>query len=205
MDGNVLRVISRLTGDRRPINEETTKADIRDALREVYPAGACGDFTQALMELGATVCLPNGAPDCARCPLAENCESRDGGWKSLPVKSPKKPRRREEWTVFLLRCGDTVALRKRPGSGLLAGLWEFPNLPGFLTPEEAAAAASGWGVSPRELVYETQRTHIFTHVEWEMLCYCFACAEMPEVFFWTEAVKLDSEIALPTAFRKLWE
>ena len=201
VDGNVLRVVSRLTGDARSISEESTKKAVREALAEVYPAGACGEFTQALMELGATVCLPNGAPACERCPMAELCRSRDGGWKELPVKAKKKTRRKEQLTVFLLRCGDCTAVRKREETGLLAGLWEFPNVPGHLTETEAVAQAERWGAHPQELRSSVHRSHIFTHVEWEMLCYCLRCGEMPPEFVWADEAALQSEIALPSAFR----
>lgn len=201
VDGNVLRVVTRLTGDDRCISEETTKRAIRTALAEVYPVGHCGAFTQALMELGATVCLPNGAPDCTACPMAELCRSRDGGWRELPVKAGKRPRRQEKLTVFVLHCDDRTAVEKRGESGLLAGLWQFPNVPGELTPEAAIAQAESWGVQPRELEREKCRRHIFTHVEWEMHCYYFRCGAMPERFLWAENETLDRDVALPTAFR----
>ena len=203
VDGNVLRVVSRITGDARPVNEEKTKADIREALRAVYPPGQCGDFTQALMELGAVVCVPNGAPDCDSCPAREFCASRDGCWKTLPVKEAKKARRREALTVFLLRRGDALALRKRASAGLLAGLWELPNVPGHLSPEEAVALAERWGVRPREVLYETRKTHVFTHVEWDMVCYALDCREAAEGFVWADTAARSAEYALPTAFRKL--
>ena len=203
VDGNVLRVCARLTGDETPIDRPEAKAALREELKDVYPALRCGDFTQALMELGATVCLPNGAPDCLRCPCAGFCRSRDGDWRRLPVKGEKRPRRREELTVFLLRCGGRYALRRRPRTGLLAGLWEYPNVPGHLSPEEAVFQAETWGVRPREILRETRRTHIFTHVEWDMRAYFFSCGEMPAEFTWADASDIDGRIALPTAFRKL--
>ena len=205
VDGNVLRVLSRLTGDERCVDDERVKRFWRAALAEVYPAGRCGDFTQALMELGATVCLPNGAPACAVCPMAELCPSRDGGWRALPVRRAKKARRREELTVFLLRCGERTAVRKRAQRGLLAGLWEFPNVPGHLPPEAALAQAQAWGVQPRELEREMRRTHVFTHVEWDMRCYAIACAGTPDGFVWADGAQLAGEIALPTAFRQFIE
>ena len=201
VDGNVLRVVSRLTGDRRSVSEEATKRAVRSALAEVYPAGRCGDFTQALMELGATVCLPNGAPDCAACPAASLCRSRAGDWRFLPVKAEKKTRRREELTVFLLRCDGCTAVRKRGNDGLLAGLWEFPNVSGRLSPEDAVLQAERWGVHPRELESSLERKHIFTHVEWDMRCYCLRCGAMPPEFIWADETALRGEIALPTAFR----
>ena len=205
VDGNVLRVVARITGDARPVNEEKTKADIREALRAVYPAGQCGAFTQALMELGAVVCVPNGAPDCVNCPAAGFCASRDGGWKTLPVKAPKKARRREALTVFVLCRGDALAVRKRGEAGLLAGLWELPNVPGHLAPEEAVTQAEQWGVRPRELLREARKTHIFTHVEWDMRCYFLDCRETAEAFVWVTDGQLRNAVALPTAFRKVLE
>ena len=202
VDGNVLRVAARWTGDARCVDEEATKRAVRAALAEVYPAGRCGDFTQSLMELGATVCLPNGAPDCAACPMRDLCRSRDGGWKTLPVRRKKKARRREELTVFLLRCGELTAVRRRPDEGLLAGLWEFPNVPGHLDPEAAVRQAERWGVRPQELERILRRTHVFTHVEWDMQCVVLRCAEAPEGdFTWASPEALQGGIALPTAFR----
>ena len=201
VDGNVLRLIARLTGDRRSVSRESTKRAVRAALSEVYPAGRCGDFTQALMELGATVCLPNGAPDCARCPLGDVCRSREGGWRPLPVRREKKPRRKERLTVFLLRCGEHTAIRRRDESGLLAGLWEFPNVPGHLDPAAAVRQAEEWGAQPREIVLTLRRTHVFTHVEWDMQCVLLRCAAAPEDFVWASREALSGAYALPTAFR----
>jgi len=205
VDGNVLRVISRITGDARPVTDEKTKAAVREDLAAVYPAEACGMFTQALMELGATVCLPNGAPDCTGCPCKGFCAAAGGDWQHLPVKTPKKPRRRERLTVFLLYCGEDLALRKRPDTGLLAGLWELPNVPEHMTPEQAIAQAELWGVRPYELEREIRRSHIFTHVEWEMHCFLLRCREMPETFTWAGPDELQTSFALPTAFRMFLE
>ena len=204
VDGNVLRVVARFTGDTRSIGEKATKDAFREALRAVYPPGRCGDFTQALMELGAVVCVPNGAPDCGGCPLRALCAARDGDWKRLPVKNAKKARRREALTVLLLRCEGRTALRRRPDSGLLARLWEMPNVPGHLTAAEAVALAEAWGLHPRELLRETRRSHIFTHVEWDMLCFELECRAAPARFArWASQSELDGELALPSAFRKL--
>ena len=201
VDGNVLRVVSRLTGDTRCVDEEKTRRAVRLALAEVYPAGRCGDFTQALMELGATVCVPNGAPDCAACPASALCRSAGGGWRALPVRRAKKARRRETLTVFVLRCGERIALRRRPDSGLLAGLWEFPNVPGCLDAPAAIAQAEAWGVRPRELQREMRRTHVFTHVEWDMRCWFLRCGAPAAGFVWATPEELADAYALPTAFR----
>lgn len=201
VDGNVLRVVARLTEDRRCVDDEATKRAVRAALAAVYPAGRCGDFTEALMELGATVCLPNGAPDCARCPLGDVCRSREGGWRTLPVRREKKPRKKERLTVFLLRCGERTAIRRRGEGGLLAGLWEFPNVPGHLDPAAAVRQAEEWGAQPREIVLTLRRTHVFTHVEWDMQCVFLRCAAAPEDFVWASREALSGAYALPTAFR----
>ena len=206
VDGNVLRVMTRLAACREPVTKPQTKRMVTEELRAVYPRGRCGDFTQALMELGAIVCVPNGEPNCAACPAACICRSRENAlYREIPVKEKKKPRRVEEKTVFLLRCGDRLAVRKRPKTGLLAGLWEFPNVPGRLTAQEALEQAAGWGCRPRELVQSVERVHIFTHIQWELLGYTIDCGAEAEAFLWANAEKLDQEISLPTAFRQFRE
>ena len=206
VDGNVLRVVSRLTASTESVTKPQTKRAVTEALREIYPAGRCGDFTQALMELGATVCLPNGAPDCEHCPAAVLCRSQEEElWREIPVKEKKKPRKQEEKTVFLLRCGEKWAVRKRPETGLLAGLWEFPNVPGRLDAQTALERAAAWGCKPRELRKSLGKTHIFTHIQWEMTGYYIDCEAEPEIFLWADAGQLDRDISLPTAFRQFRE
>ena len=206
VDGNVLRVVSRLMASTEPVTKPQTKRAVTEALREIYPAGRCGDFTQALMELGATVCLPNGAPDCKHCPAAVLCRSQEEElWREIPVKEKKKPRKQEEKTVFLLRCGEKWAVRKRPETGLLAGLWEFPNVPGHLSAQAALEQAASWDCKPRELRRSLGKTHIFTHIQWEMTGYYIDCEAEPEIFLWADAGQLDRDISLPTAFRQFRE
>ena len=128
VDGNVLRVCARVLDDATPIDSAAHKAALTAALSACYPAGHCGDFTQALMELGATVCGPNRAPQCEVCPIAALCLARAHGTAAaLPVKAPKRAKRAEDYTVFCLRCGDRLAVERRPEHGLLAGLWELPD------------------------------------------------------------------------------
>ena len=202
VDGNVLRVVSRLTADGRPVNEGAARSAVRAALAEIYPAGHCGEFTQALMELGAVVCVPNGAPACGDCPARTLCASRDGDWKRFPVRAPKKARRQERRTVFLLRRGNAIALRKRPDTGLLAGLWEFPNVAGHLAPDQAVRQAEAWRLKPFELLREARRTHIFTHVEWDMRVYTLSVRAPGADFVWAGEGELEKSFSLPTAFRK---
>lgn len=203
VDGNVLRVFSRITGDKRPITEEKTRREIRSELAEVYPSDNAGACTQAIMELGETVCLPNGVPDCAHCPCREFCSASNGDWIYFPVKSAKKARRNELLTYFILQCENHTAIRKRPESGLLAGMWELPNCPGHLTEEEALQKTAEWGCFPLECSNHGTDKHIFTHVEWNIQFYFVLCSQMSPEFVWADEEQLHSSVSLPTAFRKV--
>ncbi len=205
VDGNVLRLVSRLTADKTPIDSPAFKAQVNDKLQRVYPRRA-GDFTQALMELGATVCGPNRKPACENCPCRDFCAGyKEGTPWVYPVKSPKKEKRVEEKTVFILSCDGHFALQKRSGKGLLAGLWQFPNTQGKLDVEQALAWASGKGLRPREILRQTERQQIFTHIRWEMRGIFLEVHAMPEEFSWFTAEEIRTEAALPTAFRQFWE
>ena len=205
VDGNVLRVVSRLTDDPSPIDLPETKRRVSRLLSGIYPAEA-GDFTQALMELGATVCGPNRAPDCGRCPCKGLCLGfQKGTAEKLPVKSPKRERRQEDHTVFILSCDGRFALEKRPEKGLLAGLWQFPNRPGKLDTRAALDAVTAMGLHPRELLREVEKTHIFTHIQWNMKGIYLEVAEAGGSFLWFTEEEINSHAALPTAFRQFWE
>ena len=201
VDGNVLRVCARLTRCDQSAADEAVKRLFREALRAQYPAGRCGDFTSALMELGETVCLP-GTPDCAACPLNERCAAHGAGEETdYPVLPAKKPRRVQPRTVFLLEHGGRIALHKRPDRGLLAGLWELPGVDGTLSGEEALAQAAAWGCEPSEAVPCGEAVHIFSHIEWHMTGWRVSCAAAPERFAWTDAADRREAYAVPTAFR----
>ena len=129
-------------------------------------------LNQAMMELGATVCGPNTAPRCDDCPVSGLCLGRQRGTaETLPVKKTKKERRVEEKTVLLLKRDGKIALRKRPKTGLLAGLWEFPNVEGALDETAAGAAVEAMGLSVIDWQSRLTAKHIFTHVEWHMTGY----------------------------------
>lgn len=203
VDGNVLRVILRLTVCADSPADVRVRRRIGEELSAVYPAGHCGDFTQALMELGATVCLPNGAPQCGACPLRALCEAHAQGTElQFPTKPPKKPRRIEQRTVFVLQCGDRLAVCKRPSRGLLAGLWQLPDVPGKLETAEALRQAEQWGVHPTGIVKTAERTHIFTHVQWDLRGVWLTCAAEAPQFTWADEDALRHEIGLPTAYRQ---
>lgn len=205
VDGNALRVISRITDDDTPIDLPAYKKAVRIALAEVYPAEA-GDFTQALMELGATLCGPNRKPECSLCPCRDFCLGAERETaKKLPVKLPKKDRRLEEKTVLVCSCDGKYALRKRGHTGLLADLWEFPNVSGKLESQQAVEAAGKLGLQPREVLRSLERDHIFTHVRWDMRCFYMEVEAECEPFQWMTQAEIESQTALPTAFRQFWE
>ena len=197
VDGNVLRVYARICGDGGDISTLEMKKKVARALEGVIPVNAAGAFNQALMELGATVCLPNGVPLCARCPAKGFCKALiQGRIGELPVKAPKKPRRVEERTVWLIFRGDRLALRRRAERGLLAGLWEFPNELGSGPLPEA------WGIEALDPEYAGQAKHIFTHIEWHMALQAVEAASdaLPEGWVWADREELERRYAVPGAF-----
>jgi len=205
-DGNVARVASRLAGISASAADPAFRAQVAGALRGVYPAGACGEFTQSLMDLGAGVCLPGGAPRCGACPLAGLCRARrDGRQGELPLKTEKKPRPAAEKTVFLLRCGDRIAVRRRPEGGLLGGLWELPNADGALDAAAAAERLRALGVEfALPLRARPGARHVFTHLEWKLRCWEAACPSPSGAgLSWPDRSELERGYALPAAFRKL--
>lgn len=205
VDGNVLRVISRICNDDTPIDSPAYKKDVEQRLAAVYPSRA-GDFTQALMELGATICGPNRAPQCEQCPCAPFCKAHAAGMaEQLPVKSPKKDKKEEEKTVFILSCDGFYALQKRPNKGLLAGLWEFPNVPGKLDMTAGLETVKKWGLQPRQPLRQMERQHIFTHIRWQMQGLYLEVAEKNDGLVWLTADEIRQQAALPTAFRQFWE
>lgn len=199
VDGNVLRVVSRLTGDSGDILKPDTKKRMRAALLETMPKTFPGDYNQALMELGATVCLPNGAPLCEQCPAFSFCTARvEGRTGELPVKAPKKARRVEHRTVFLIFYNGKIALRRRPARGLLARLWEYPN---ELCSE--VAPLERWGITPLRLEHGGTGKHVFSHIEWHMNAMVVEAAgpELPSSWVWAGRGELERTYAVPNAFQ----
>ena len=203
VDGNVLRVLARITEDSRPINSEKLKKEIRTELASLYPSEKCGVLTQAIMELGETVCLPNGLPNCADCPCRYFCGTGQNDPMHYPIKEAKKERKVEQLTVFLLTCNGLTAIRKRPAEGLLSGLWEFPNCPEHLSEADTLHQAEIWGCQHPVFIGVKSNRHVFTHIEWNIRCYTLSCDSTSDLFTWVSDQQLDDEIPLPTAFRKL--
>ena len=202
VDGNVLRVISRLTDDTTPIDNLAYRKQVQAELAKIYPKEA-GAFTQALMELGATVCGPNRKPDCENCPCMAFCLGvQRGTAESLPMKNPKAKRRVEERTVFILHCDGKYALEKRPGKGLLAGLWQFPNVSGKLDAEQAIKAVEQMGLKPRDIHRVVEKKHIFTHIEWDMYGVYMSVSDTDSIRNWLTLDEIQVFASIPTAFRQ---
>ena len=204
VDGNVLRVVTRLTSDGGDIGDNRVRRRIEEAIAAVIPAHLPGDFNQALIELGATVCVPNGEAQCSRCPVREFCQAfAEGTVEKYPVKAPKAARRAENKTVLLVTDGKRILLDKRPARGLLAGLYEFPNREGLLTRKEAEGAVLTLGLEPLESAGLPAAKHIFTHIEWHMVGYLIRVAppmELPAPYLAADLSEVRDNYALPSAF-----
>ncbi len=203
VDGNVLRIVSRLTGFDGDILVEKNRKLMRSWVAESLPAGRSGTYNQALMDLGATVCLPNGEPLCEQCPLKESCTAyREGTQNILPVRSSKKEKRIEELSVFVLTQDGRVALRKRQSDGLLPGLWEFPHTEGHLNEDEAAQWLSRQGITVHEWKKKIVAKHEFTHIRWEMVGYTAeVVGSGAEDWVWCDREEYAAR-AVPSAFAK---
>lgn len=179
VDGNVLRILSRLRADDRDILQANVKKSVEEELLDVMPADRPGDFNQALMELGAMVCIPNGAPKCDVCPWNKLCLARaEGRTAELPQKAKKKPRSVEEKTILVIQDGERIVLRKRPEKGLLAGMYEFPSMEGYCSEERALAYLRELGFSPLRIRKLPPAKHVFTHKEWHMKGYLVRVDEL---------------------------
>ena len=206
VDGNVLRIISRILADDSDIADAKTKRAVTSMLMRIMPQNRAGDFNQALMDLGAMICLPVGKARCEVCPLRNVCEAYlDDSVASFPVKSAKKERRIEQRTVWLVSCGDKIAIRRRPSKGLLAGLWEFPNEEGFRSMKawREELAERGWHVTSIKRAGEAK--HIFTHIEWKMKGYWVEVSELIAKWEWVRQDELTGIYPIPTAFKHYQE
>lgn len=204
VDGNVLRVAARVLANGSDIMQASVKKNYREWIQAVLPKNRAGDFNQALMELGATVCLPNGMPLCEKCPVAPFCEAnQQNRVMDFPVKAPKKARRAEERTVFVLQYDGKTALRQRSGHGLLARMWEFPNIEGELSEERAEEFLAKLGIVVSEIESMGYAKHIFTHIEWHMKGYLVKLSEdiLPIDWVWASEQEMKDNFALPSAFK----
>ena len=204
VDGNVLRVISRAAGDDRDIMKQQVRVNMEAELEKIIPKGRAGAFNQALMELGATVCLPNGKPKCSECPWQKLCIAhRESLVELLPVKSKPAKRRIEERTVLLVRDGERILIRKRPEKGLLAGMYEFPNELGYMDTKSVISYVKEQGLMPLRVEEICDAKHIFSHVEWRMKGYLIRVGPVPEVqeeLLFAEIPDFGENYPMPSAF-----
>ena len=216
VDGNFLRVAARVTANPIDIAKDTSKRALEAALAPAYPSGRdAGLLNEAFMDLGATVCLPNGVPLCHACPAAQLCLAHDRGTEQdYPVKTALKARRKERRTVLLLSCGDRIAIRKRPARGLLAGLWEYPNLEGKLSQRAVRAHLAAEGFEVCDIAPLPSARHIFSHIEWELTGWAVTVADMnepplmaaeendaaPSALLWVRREELADTYSIPAAF-----
>ncbi|MCR5418775.1 MAG: A/G-specific adenine glycosylase [Lachnospiraceae bacterium] len=214
VDGNVLRILARLMADDSDIGDMTTRKAYREALCRVIPGDRPGDFNQALMDLGAMVCLPAGAPRCEECPWTKFCRARRRGQTDrYPCKKPKAARRIEHKTVLLIRDHRHTVIRKRPGRGLLAGMYEYPTLDGWLKRKEILSFVGELGLSPLKVSAAGEAVHIFTHKEWHMKGYLVRIEDtlesremkngglLPPGYELILPEEIDDKYPLPSAFK----
>ena len=207
VDGNVMRVVSRILASDEDIMKQSVKTKMEAALEKVIPADHPSDFNQGLIELGALVCVPNGEPKCEECPVAHLCRAKALGCQmELPVKKKAKERKIEERTVLVFQDGETVAIRKRPGKGLLAKMYEFPNLEGYLTMDEVVAYCKSIGLSPLFVKELPEAKHIFSHIEWHMIGYAIRVDELEknctEEMIFAPPEEIQKTYSIPAAFEK---
>lgn len=205
VDGNVLRVISRITESREDIMKQSVRKNMERELQKIMPKECPGDFNQALMELGAVVCVPNGPAKCEECPVAAKCQAyKHGTMNELPVKAPKKERVIEERTVLIIQDGMRTAIRKRPAKGLLAGLFELPNEKGHLSQEAAVELVKDMKLEPLRIEVLEPAKHIFSHIEWRMIGYRIRVSSLEnpkdKSLIFVDKKQSEQQYAIPSAF-----
>lgn len=209
VDGNVLRVIARVITCREDIMAAHTRTAFEQLLAPHYPTGDdAGALNQAFMDLGATICLPHGVPHCARCPLAQLCLAKETGTQQdFPQKAATKAKKREAHTILLLKLGNRIALHKRPNQGLLAGLWEFPNLTGQVDQSKVNEYLKQHHLTATRMEELPPAKHVFSHVTWQLTGWKIQLAasallvtETKDAFTWATPEEITSQFSIPTAF-----
>ncbi len=205
VDGNVLRVVSRVVLSKKDVLETKTKKEFTEKLKQIMPKQA-GDFNEGLMELGERICLPNGEPICEKCPLQEICLAKKENLVfDIPVRNAKVKRKKEQKTVFLLEYENQIAVRKRDKTGLLANLYEFPNVDKKCTKKELKDILKDWNLEAKEIQKVGTHRHIFSHVEWDMVGFKVFVENINREFVWVEKQELLEKYPIPGAFSKFRE
>ena len=202
IDGNVLRVISRVLGSRKNVLLPKTKKEIDQKLQKILPEQS-GMFNEALMELGEMVCLPGAAPECTRCPVQSDCIAhRDNLTAEIPVRIKKLKRKREEKTILVLMTeNNRIAIEKRTEKGLLSGMYQLPNLNGFYSEEELKSILREWQLTSMKISFLKNAKHVFTHIDWHMKGYLVTVEQQCSQFLWVSPQELSEKYPLPTAFQ----
>lgn len=205
VDGNVLRVMTRFLGDDGDIMKASVKKRMESYIEVIIPRSNPGEFNQGLIEIGATVCVPNGEAKCEVCPLAPWCQARiQNRIQELPVKTKQKARKIEKRTVLIFKDGENVAIRKRPGKGLLAGLYELPNELGAWSAKDVISYSKSIGLMPIKVVECGEAKHIFSHIEWQMRGYEVKVDELEksctENFIFIKPEEVEKTYPIPAAF-----
>ena len=207
VDGNVLRILSRLRMDDSNISLDQVKKRVELELRSIIPQDRPGDFNQAMMELGATVCIPNGQAKCENCPWSGFCVAKlHQCIMEYPKKAEKKKRIIEKKTILILKDGEKVAIHKRPSKGLLAGMYELPMFEGHLKENEVLTRLKfmGWEVLRIQELLSSK--HIFSHKEWHMLGYSIRVDELQknienkEQYIFVNPKETEEKYPIPAAF-----
>lgn len=211
VDGNVLRILARVRKDTRDISMDKVKKSVEEELRTYFPLDRCGDCNQAMMELGATVCTPNGQPHCSQCPWKEYCLSlQDQSYMSYPVKKKKEPRKLQKKTILIIQDKERMAISKRPEKGLLAGLYEYPSLEGHLSAQEVHKYILSQGMKVIRIEELPNAKHIFSHIEWHMQGYFIyvdeleprTSGEVSDSWIFVEPREIRDKYPIPSAFEK---
>lgn len=203
VDGNVLRVISRVTGSKENVLLPKTKKKITEIIQEILPRES-GDFNEGIMEVGEKICVPNGIPLCEKCPISQFCYAKENKLVTeIPVRVKDTKRKIENKTVFvIITKNKKIAIRKRDNKGLLAGLYELPNVDGMLEEKDVKKIIKDWNLKLVEINQGMNKKHIFTHIEWHMKHYQIVVEEENTEFTWISQDQLNKEYPLPTAFTK---
>ena len=207
IDGNVLRVISRLIASTKDVLLPETKKDIQSKIEKIMPKKNAGNFNEALMELGELVCLPNGEPECQRCPLKQYCKAyKENLTAKIPVREKKIKRKKEEKTVFILiSSSGKIAIKKREQNGVLKGMYELPNVINkWQETKVEEVLKEKWNIqSIQQIEFSGEYKHIFTHIEWHMYGYEVKVrTEDEKSFLWVSKEELETVYAIPTAFKQ---
>ena len=208
VDGNVMRVISRICHDKRNIDDAKTKKELKKELEQIMPKEA-GDFNEGLMELGETICIPNGIPLCEECPLKNACLSyQDQDYMNYPVRNEKKEKKELEYTVCILKYKNLYWIEKRKQKGILQNLWQFPNMEGKYSKKELETKLKDKEFQVGKITKQKTYTHIFTHQKWHMTSYVIELSEKPDcltenenVSTWKDLEEIKRDYAIPTAFQ----